>query len=209
MLSHGRIWAAIDQLAARHGLSPSGLARRAGLDATTFNPSKRIAAGGRKRWPSTESIAKILEATGERLGQFLALVEERRSDARRGLPLLGSARAGAKGFFEESGFPVGYGWDEIDFPGLTAETAYALRVDGDSMLPLYREGDTLIVSPTATIRPGDRVVVRTREGEVMAKVLGRRTQRTIELRSLNPEHPDRTFRPAEIEWLARIMWASQ
>lgn len=209
MLSHGRIWAAIDQLAARHGLSPSGLARRAGLDATTFNPSKRISRNGRQRWPSTESIAKILAATGERIDQFLARIEERRGDPSRGLPLLGSARAGAEGFFEDSGFPAGFGWDEIGFPGLTPETAYALTVDGDSMLPLYRPGDTLIVSPAATVRPGDRVVVRTRGGEVMAKVLARRTQRTIELSSLNPEHPDRSFKPAEIDWMARIMWASQ
>lgn len=209
MLSHSRIWAAIDQLAARHGLTPSGLARRAGLDATTFNPSKRTAADGRKRWPSTESIAKILDATGEQLEAFLALVEEKRTNVLRGLPLLGLARAGNKGYFEDGGFPAGYGWDEIDFPGMTAETAYALKVDGDSMMPLYREGDTLIVSPTATVHPGDRVVVRTREGEVMAKVLSRKTQRTIELHSLNPEHPDRTFKPSEIDWMARIMWASQ
>ena len=66
MLSHSRIWAAIDPLAARHGMTPSGLARRAGLDATTFNRSKRVTGDGRQRWPSTESIAKILDATGAR-----------------------------------------------------------------------------------------------------------------------------------------------
>ncbi|HOV05280.1 MAG TPA: helix-turn-helix transcriptional regulator, partial [Kaistiaceae bacterium] len=30
MLSHAQVWAAIDALAERYGLSPSGLARRAG-----------------------------------------------------------------------------------------------------------------------------------------------------------------------------------
>ena len=60
----GQVWAALDRLVARAGLSPSGLARRAGLDPTTFNRSKRITSGGRERWPSTESLAKALAATG-------------------------------------------------------------------------------------------------------------------------------------------------
>jgi hypothetical protein len=54
MLTHGQVWAALDRLAERAGLSPSGLARRPGLDPTTFNKSKRITPDGRERWPSTE-----------------------------------------------------------------------------------------------------------------------------------------------------------
>ena len=64
MMRHDDIWRAIDALAAEHGLSASGLARKAGLDPTAFNPSKRIGADGRARWPSTESVAKVLAATG-------------------------------------------------------------------------------------------------------------------------------------------------
>ncbi|EBV3600078.1 helix-turn-helix transcriptional regulator, partial [Salmonella enterica subsp. enterica serovar Virchow] len=41
MLSHERVWAAIDALAARNDLSASALAKRAGLDSTAFNKSKR------------------------------------------------------------------------------------------------------------------------------------------------------------------------
>ena len=214
MLSHARIWAAIDRLAADHDLSPSGLARRAGLDPTTFNRSKRVAADGRPRWPSTESIAKILEATGAKLGDFLALLGERagpRADAvpSRTVPLLGLAQAGAGGFFDDGGFPAGQGWEDVEFPEPAGEASYALEVSGDSMLPLYRDGDTIIVSRTAAIRRGDRVVVKTRDGEVMAKVLQRRTSRLVELASLNPDHPARMLKLAEIEWMARILWASQ
>jgi phage repressor protein C with HTH and peptisase S24 domain len=52
-------------------------------------------------------------------------------------------------------------------------------------------------------------VVKTKEGEVMVKELRRRTQKVIELQSLNPAHSDRTLPTSEIEWIARILWASQ
>ena len=77
------------------------------------------------------------------------------------------------------------------------------------MLPLYRDGDVLIVHPGATVRRGDRVVVKTAGGEVMAKILTKRSAQIIELTSMNPDHPDRSLAAAEIEWIARIVWASQ
>ncbi|HMO29560.1 helix-turn-helix transcriptional regulator [Enterovirga sp.] len=209
MLSHARIWGAIDQLAERYGLSTSGLARKAGLDATSFNRSKRVGPDGRDRWPSTESIAKVLAATGAQLDEFMRLVEP--SDRRgRTVPLVGMAQAGAGRLFSDEGMPAsGPGWDAIDFPDVGGEGAFALEVQGDSMLPLYRDGDVIIVSRLAAVRKGDRIVVRTHDGEVMAKELKRRTARSLELRSLNPEHPDRVVPMAEVNWIARILWARQ
>jgi phage repressor protein C with HTH and peptisase S24 domain len=215
MLSHGRIWEAIDRLAADNNLSASGLARKAGLDPTTFNRSKRVAADGRERWPSTESLSKILSATGTDIGDFLGILDHHQrgfgeppSPAFRGIPLLGLAQAGAGGFFDDAGFPAGRGWDEVEFPG-PDENVFALEVTGDSMMPLYRDGDTIIVARNTTLRRGDRVVVKTREGEVMAKIMQRKTQRQVELASLNPAHPTRTLPTSEIEWMGRILWASQ
>ena len=219
MFSHDKIWDAIDQLARHHDLSPSGLARKAGLDPTSFNKSKRNSADGRPRWPSTESIHKILEATGSSIEDFMSFMGGRRNAMPDGIfppqgasiPLLGFAQAGAGGFFDDGGFPAGQGWDVVDFPVSPAQKAgcYALEVQGESMMPLYRDGDVLIVEPGAQVRRGDRVVVRTREAEVMAKVLIRQTPKTIELMSLNPEHPGRTLDMAEVDWIARIIWASQ
>lgn len=210
MLRHPDIWKAIDRLAAKHGLSASGLARRAGLDPTTFNKSKRVGPDGRLRWPSTESIAKILDATGEPLGGFLALIGER---ARRGLarkvPLLGYAQAGAEGYFDDAGYPTGSGWDEIEFPEAIDPDAYALKITGDSMEPVYRKGDVLIVAPAAEIKRGDRVVLKTAGGEVMAKEVVRRSARKMELRSLNARHPDRALATKDVQWIARILWVSQ
>ena len=209
MLTHAQVWSAIDRLAARAGLSASGLARRAGLDPTTFNKSKRVTAQGRARWPSTESIAKALTATGTPFDIFVTLIEQSGGTATRAVPLIGFAEAGAGGYFDDGGFPAGEGWDEIAFPAVTDEHAYALEVSGQSMEPAYRDGDVILVSPSAPIRRGDRVVVKTRGGEVMAKELRRRTAKTIELKSLNAQHADRALATADVLWIARILWASQ
>jgi len=207
MVSHEEAWSSIDALARRHGLSVSALAKNAGLDPTAFNPSKRVSKDGRERWPSMETVAKILEATGETLSSFAAgsgLYEQ----PQRAVPLLGLAQAGSGGFFDSAGFPTGQGWDEVPLPG-GEEGTYALEVTGDSMLPLYRDGDRLILSATAQLRRGDRVVVRTRDGEVLAKVLHRQTAKTLELHSLNPDHPPRILDMSDVESVARIIWASQ
>ena len=209
MLTHAQVWSAIDRLAVRAGLSASGLARRAGLDPTTFNKSKRVTAQGRARWPSTESVAKALAATGTPVEVFVELLNSGNGPATRAVPLIGFAEAGAGGYFDDGGFPVGEGWDEIAFPALSDEHAYALEVSGQSMEPAYRDGDVILVSPAAPIRRGDRVLVRTRNGEVMAKELKRRTAKSIELHSLNAGHPDRTLAASDVLWIARILWASQ
>lgn len=211
-LTHARVWSAIDALARRYGLSSSGLAKRAGLDATTFNKSKRVTAEGRQRWPTTESIAKVLSATGASFDDFTALVTadpRGQHSAAQPIPLIGLTQAGGGGFFDDGGFPVGGGWEQIRFPRVDDENAYALEVTGESMAPLYRDGDVLIVSPNSAPRKGDRVVLRTFDGEVMAKVLVRRTAKTVELASLNPAHPNLVFPLERIDWIARIVWASQ
>lgn len=209
LLTHDQVWTAIDRLAARAGLSASGLAKKAGLDPTTFNKSKRITPDGRERWPSTESVSKSLAATNTGIEIFVELIEGPGKSAMRSIPLIGFAEAGAGGYFDDGGFPAGKGWDEVAALMVNDEHAYALEISGDSMKPAYRDGDIIVVSPAATVRKGDRVVVRTKDGEVMAKELRRRSTKSVELASLNPNHRDRSFAAKDIEWIARIVWASQ
>ena len=210
MLTHGNIWRALDRLAEAHGLSASGLARKAGLDPTTFNPSKRVTPQGKPRWPSTESVAKVLAATGSEIGGFVGLLNDApRALARQRVPIIGYAQAGSDGYFDDAGYPVGNGWDEVEFPDVGDPNAYALEVAGDSMEPVYRDGDRIIVSPEASIRRGDRVVVRTVDGAVMAKELLRRSASRVELKSLNSAHADPVLALDQVAWMARIIWASQ
>ena len=213
-MKHEDIWRGLDTLAAEAGMSASGLARRAGLDATTFNPSKRHMPDGRARWPSTESLAKALIAAGADLTTFSHLVSGDRAirsgrKTSRSIPLIGMAQAGTDGYFGDAGYPAGAGWDEAGLPEITDPNAYALEISGESMEPVFRDGDMIIVSPEASIRRGDRVVVRTIKGEVMAKHLARRSARRIELRSFNPDHSDHSFELSDITWMHRIIWASQ
>lgn len=210
MLRHSDVWNAIDRLAREHGLSASGLAKRAGLDPTTFNKSKRKTRDGKERWPSTESLSKVLLATGASLGEFVSYVNNGNSAVSyQNIPVIGFAQAGTAGYFDDAGYPSGGSWDEIPFLNVGDPHAYALEISGDSMEPVYRDGDVIIVSPGADIRRGDRVVLKTREGEVMAKALRRRTAYKYELSSLNTEHPDRWLAAEDVDWIARVVWASQ
>ena len=208
ILTHDQIWIALDRLAARAGLSPSGLAKRAGLDPTTFNRSKRVTSDGRERWPSTESIAKALAAAGSSIDSFARLIDDDAPDG-RSVPLLGFALAGASGAFDESGLPSGKGWSEIALPATEDSHTFALEMSGDAFAPVYRNGDIVLVSPDAPIRKGDRVVVRSRAGELTIATLRRRTAKALELQSLDASQAGRTMAAGEVAWIARIVWTSQ
>ena len=209
-LSHAKLWKALDALARREGTSPSGLARRAGLDATSFNRSKRFGPGEppRPRWPSTESLTRVLEATGISLGAFAALADDAPLVS-TSIPLLGLAQAGADGFFDDAGLPLADGWEQTHLPSVK-DSLLSLQIAGDSMTPLYREGDKVIVDREATdVRKGDRVVVRTTGGETLAKEIAALNARDVILASINPAYPPRALPRRDILWIARILWVSQ
>ncbi|MCK1547301.1 helix-turn-helix transcriptional regulator [Bradyrhizobium sp. 147] len=208
MLTHDQIWVALDRLAARAGLSPSGLAKRAGLDPTTFNRSKRVTSDGRERWPSTESIAKALAAAGASIDSFARLIDGDAGEP-HSVPLLSFALAGASGAFDESGLPSGKGWTEIALPTPENGHAFALEISGDALQPAYRDGDVILVSPVTPIRKGDRVVVKTKAGEVTVATLKRRTAKVLDLQPFDASQAERTIAVSDVAWMARIVWASQ
>lgn len=211
MLKHDEIWTAVDRLARSFGYSPSGLARQAGLDPTAFNKSKRFAPDGKPRWPSTESISRILAATGATMSDFLALIEDESGQGDHTVPVIGFAQAGRGGYFDEQGYPAGGAWDEVNLPQIQTrdKNLYALKIQGDSMEPLYRKNDVLVVSPGATVRKGDRIILKTTDGEVLAKELLKQNNKEITVRSLNKDYNDITVPQSQVAWLGRIVWVSQ
>jgi phage repressor protein C with HTH and peptisase S24 domain len=208
MLRHEDVWRAIDRLAKEHGLSASGLARRAGLDPTTFNRSKRATRDGRLRWPSTESIAKILSATGAGLPEFISYIGKG-GGVFRNLPVVALSKAGAEERFDATGRVVAKNWDEISFPNLTDLQAFALEVDDGDLAPVFRLGDILVVSPVADPRRGDRVVFKSRDGAVSVAVLKRRSARRVEFETLGTPSEERALALEDVQWMARVVWASQ
>jgi phage repressor protein C with HTH and peptisase S24 domain len=207
-LTHDQVWTALDRLAERAGLSASGLAKKSGLDPTTFNKSKRVTSDGRERWPSTESISKALAATTSSIDSFVQLIGDADQTV-QSVPLLALSQAGNAGAFDDTGFPAGKGWDEVGLPAVSDEHAFALEISGDALKPVYRDGDIVVVSPSTPIRRGDRVVVKMKSGDVLLRELKRRTAKSLELQSLSANGPDRTLAAAEVQWIARIVWVSQ
>ncbi|WP_354688079.1 helix-turn-helix transcriptional regulator [Candidatus Liberibacter africanus] len=212
--SHEKIWEAIDRMAKRHHLTPSGLARKAGLDPTSFNKSKRLSLGGRSRWPSTESIFKILEATNETIFQFLDLPfssDANTNEHEKEIPLLNFPSNGSSGFFDSGGFPAGGKWNTVGIPEIRSphNGIYAIQIQDTSMLTLYRKGDILILNATMQVNCGDRILIKPRVGDIAAKVLINRRGRSIDLMSLNCYYPVDTIDMSDIEWIAKILWASQ
>ena len=199
----------LDRLAARAGLSASGLAKKAGLDPTTFNKSKRITPDGRAALALDRIRRQVAGRDRHPIETFVALIRRRRAPVTQSVPLIGLAEAGAAAISTTAAFRSARAGTRSPFPAVNDEHAYALEISGNSMEPAYRKGDVIVVSPAAPIRRGDRVVVKTKEGEVMVKQLARKTAKTIELHSLNADHPDRTLPMSDVLWVARIVWASQ
>ena len=208
MLEHEAVWRAIDRLAARYNLSPSGLARQAGLDPTTFNKSKRITKEGKQRWPSTESLAKVLNATGASLSEFISLIEDQEHPASfRRLPKLRFAQAAQPGYFDAEGRPVRGHWDEAPFPGVPDPHAFALEISGDGLLPVYRSEDLVVVSPNAEVRRGDRVLLRSQQGELLMAELLDNSEGMLRLKSFSREHVVRELPLSQVQWVSRICWS--
>lgn len=230
MLQHADVWRGIDRLAAKHGLSASGLARRAGLDPTAFNPSKRITREGRPRWPSTESLSKILTVTGEPFLDFVLLTgahgndsgghggnghaagELTRMTARnpqgRTVPVLPLDRISAGEHFTATGQPTGSGWGHLDFAGSVGRDAFGVEISGAEFEPVYRDGDTLVASAGTEIRRGDRVLLALASGAVILRRIVRHDADGYHAETI--QHAAPHFLPQnQVRFAARILWASQ
>jgi phage repressor protein C with HTH and peptisase S24 domain len=98
--------------------------------------------------------------------------------------------------------------EKIRIPDVLDSTAYALEITGNSMMPVYREGDIIIVSPKAALRKGDRVVMKTTDGKMTVKVMQRKTAKRVEVASFNARKTQ-VLDMKDVQSIARIVWASQ
>lgn len=208
MISHSDIWAAVDALAVRNGMSPSGLARSSGLDPTTFNKSKRVSRSGKPRWPSTESIAKVLTSTDTTIGSFLSVLSSISDEsAPHTLKCLATDGSDCLSMFDEHGMPDGRKWRDVPFPGLRDMTAFMITLGNDDLSPILRTGVSVVVSPEAMIDEGALVAVLLRDGRLIFRILRKRTMTALDMTGPDPESHDRVLELNDVVWIYRIVWA--
>jgi phage repressor protein C with HTH and peptisase S24 domain len=210
-LTHEWIWRAIDTVAERGGLTPSALARRAGLDPTTFNRSKRLTPEGRPRWPSTESIAKVLQATGTTLDEFATLelgedlgppLEEAEAGEIAGVPVVGVVKDAAVKGWEPTLVPAGS-------VALAGRRRFALTVGDSSLEPAYSVGHMLVVSEAAEPRAGDRVLVKPAGMPVLPRLLVATSPLKVEFSTFRDGGQRLAVRRRDVDWMARIVLVHQ
>lgn len=175
MIRPDDLWEVLDALALEQGLTPSGLARAAGLDPTTFNPSRRIGPQGEMRWMALPTLLRALDVLkispanfirrleGEGRGQGAAPVRRL-----RGLPL---SRLRGNGLFDSAGHPTGVLWENVTLPCAVTGDAYAVRVDTDALEPLLRESCSLVMMPDMPPRRSDRVLLMQPDFEPVLGIL--------------------------------------
>jgi len=212
MLTHEQIWRGVDRLALRNGLSPSGLAKRAGLDPTTFNKSKRVTQDGKQRWPGTESLSKILEATQTSMAEFVTLIDETPGPAQRVAELrLKSIRLSqvSEESFDKAGFPSAGEWEDVEFPAIEDPRAYIIELDRDGTQAFCRPGSLVVVSPSSSVRRHDRIVLKSKEGTLLLGTVKRKTAQHHTLIDTGAQPDETTIATKDIAWVARILWVSQ
>ena len=203
MFTHEEIWVALDRLAEAHNYSTSGLAKKAGLDPTTFNKSKRITPDGKPRWPSTESIAKSLAATEATLLDLIGFIEN---------TALTPTSAGFSTFehydlsqnelkrLNQKNLPT-----IIDAP----ENSFAITITTPQWTPTYKKGTTLIAYPTDNFEPDNIIFIETHDSQFFIMTVDSIEEEVIALRAIVINEPDRRIERADILKSAKVLWASQ
>lgn len=105
------------------------------------------------------------------------------------IPVIGYVAAGETDIaFTDAGLPVGAGLPGEEpiprWPGV-GEHAYALRITGESMMPMCPPGTTVVVDPDRTPRNGELAICQTTEGKTYFKIVQLESAGAVRLISTN------------------------
>ena len=208
MFSHKDIWLAIDRLAESRGYSASGLAKQAGLDPTSFNKSKRVSADGKPRWPSTESISKVLAVTGLTMSDFSEFTDSANSNApSHGVPYIEYSALSSK-LFDKDGAPKTKLWPLKDIEGVNGPNCFTIEVDEASSDNIYNKGSLLVVLHTAKYKKNNIVVLNTKGDEFIIGKLITKNDDSYEI-EINSNEAPLIISTSNIRWISRVIWQSQ
>lgn len=204
-MKYEQVWNAVDKLAKINGLSPSGLAKKAGLDSTTFNKSKRLRPDGKKRFPSLESINKIISVCNMSFNQFCRLADkEIGEDNTNSIAYSKYSALENTKIDNDSSFNMEK-WNKIKFPD-GKHNLYAVELDKDANSD-FESGTVLIISQNSEIRRGDKVIISYKDGNIFIGEFMRRTATTIEIAEAKKKETILSIN--DINFINRILWASQ
>ena len=207
-MKYDTVWSAVDNLAKSLGMSPSGLAKKSGLDSTTFNRSKRKRPDGKNRWPSLDSLNKVFEFCNITFEEFYKYGEtDNPPENLNTIPYIKLSGV-SKTEYCQDGEICTANWETICFPDGT-KNLYAMEIDNTDYAPLYKFGTTLILAKHSEIRRNDRVAVFKKDGAFLLAEFIRRKPRTLELQNLNAPEESFSENIDDILFLSRIVWASQ
>lgn len=207
-MKYDTVWNAVDNLAKSLGMSPSGLAKKSGLDSTTFNRSKRKRPDGKNRWPSLDSLNKVFEFCNITFEEFYKYGEtDNPPENLNTIPYIKLSGVSKREYCQDGEICTA-NWETICFPDGT-KNLYAVEIDNTDYAPLYKFGTTLILAKHSEIRRNDRVAVFKKDGDFLLAEFIRRKPRTLELQNLNAPEESFSENIDDILFLSRIVWASQ
>lgn len=119
--------------------------------------------------------------------------------AGRWVPVVGEARLGDGGFFNETSYEPGTEGYVLSL--IARPDSYALKCKGDSMYPAIFPGDYVVVHPTHRLEFGKWVMCQTIDGRRMIKIYSSVFDGITELRSLNGKVDPITLDADEIRHL--------
>jgi|GEM_PF-3396508 len=126
---------------------------------------------------------------------------------RNDIPVIGEGEASPQPnlFWDEAGLRSDVE-DRISRPfDVRDPRAYGVKVRGDSMMPRYKPGETVVVSPNSDVEDGDEVYVALLSGERLLKIARRAPGGWI-LESENRAYPARFVKKSEIGTMHPILW---
>ena len=144
----------------------------------------------------------------DRLRRMMRAVEQSNASPveLRVIPLISATAAGDPAQFTDGDHPAGFADEYVQVStDVSDANAFGLRVRGDSMVPVFREGDVVIVSPNTPPAQGLRVVAKIRDGEVTCKTLTALDDERVTLASENPAYPRMVLDRAEVVWVYPVV----
>ena len=199
-------------LAARRGVSLAALSGLIGRNATYLQQFVRKGSPRKLEEGDRRRLAEFLGATEAELGgpEYFSQAPARQPTGWVDVPRLDVAASAGPGAIGTDDAAIGtfrFSARWLREQGFAAASLSAIRVAGDSMEPLLRDGDEILVDRAPRpLRDGIHVVRI--EDALLVKRVQTGVPGQIVLESENPAYRRIVLKPGEVEVIGRVVWKS-